>query len=281
MASAMATSRAIAAACLAALLLFAGCGTTGPQLSGSQEGTAAGGAASPRSEEALRDRVLAGVGEDFRRGTHAGPRGFGLCIRLGMRRALDRATLLRLLLVARRPDGAAYGAQALNELAVPVGDACGGRRFVPELTAAGAVLHGARMVDSKAHRIGLEYGPYIGVSCRHAPSTDCDRVGIDLVLRRTARSVSAVVAGRAVRLVTPGPVPHDAGANGRDWGGFIDGVGFRRESSPFYIPAGGFAPGRLAGNPPIYLTVRIAVAYRGGRRERIAIPSVFLSPGFG
>ncbi len=277
----MATSRAIAAASLAALFFLAGCGSTGPQVSGSQEGTAAGGTGTPRSEEVLRDRILAGVGEDFRRGTQAGPRGFGLCIRLGMRRALDRATLLRLLLVVRRPDGAAYGAQALNELAVPVGDACGGRRFVPELTAAGAVLRGARMVDSRAHRIGLEYGPYIGVSCRHAPNADCDRVGIDLVLRRTARSVSAVVAGRVVRLVTPGPVPHDADAAGRDWGGFIDGVGFRRESSPFYIPVGGYAPGHWAGNPPVYLPVRIAIAYSGGRRDRIAIPSVFLSPGFG
>jgi hypothetical protein len=246
-------------------------------------GGLAGCAASRQSlsEEVLRGKVVTGVGEDFRRGTHAGPPGFGLCIRLGISRALDRQTLLRLLGVAHRPYGAAYAARALNQLAVPVGDACGGRRFVPELTTAGSVLHGARMVDSRAHRIGLEYGPYAGVSCRRPVSTACDRIGFDLVLRREARSVTATMAGRPIRLVTPGPIPHDAGAAGRDWGGFLGDVGFDREESPFYLPLGRRPPGRWAGEPPVYVPVRILVTYPGGRRDRIAVPSVFLSPGFG
>jgi hypothetical protein len=198
-----------------------------------------------------------------------------------MLRALDRQTLLRLLLAARRPHGAAYASQALNRLAVPVGDACGGRRFVPELTAAGSVLRESRMVDSRAHRLGLEYGPYVGVACRHDPDTACDRVGFDLVLRRAARSVKASVAGRAIHLVTPGPVPHDAGAVGRDWGGFLGDAGLRRESSPFHIPVDRFEPGRWAGKPPVHLPVRITIIYPGGGHDRIAIPAVSLSPGFG
>jgi hypothetical protein len=237
--------------------------------------------AGPLSEEILRDKVVTGVGEDFRTGTHAGPKGFGLCIRLGMRRALDRTTLQRLLSVSRRPGGTAYAAQALNDLAVPIGDACGGRQFVPELIHAAAALRGARIVDSRAHRLGLEYGPYIGVSCPRANNISCDRIGLDLVLRRQARSVSAEVAGRRIRLVTPGPVPHDAGAVGRDWGGFLDHVGLQREGSPFYVQPIGRGAARWGGQPPVYLPVRIRITYPGGRRETLAIPPVFLSPGFG
>jgi hypothetical protein len=256
------------AAALAALCLLAGlagCAATAGRL----------------SEEVLRGKIVTGVGEDFRSGTHAGPEGFGLCIRLGMRRALDKTTMQRLLAVSRRPDGRAYAAQALNDLAVPIGDACGGRQFVPELTHAAAALRGARIVDSRAHRLGLEYGPYIGVACRHAGHTGCDRIGFDLVLRRQARSVSAEVAGRPFPLVTPGPVPHDAGAAGRDWGGYLENVGLNREGSPFYIQPVGRVPDRWGGQPPVYLPVRLHITYPGGRRETLAIPPVFLSPGFG
>jgi hypothetical protein len=233
------------------------------------------------SEEVLRGKVVTGVGEDFRDGTHAGPKGFGLCMRLGMRRVLDKPVLQRLLSVSRRPRGTAFAARALNDLAVPVGDACGGRQFVPELTHAAAALHGARIVDTRAHRLGLEYGPYIGVSCPRASRISCDRIGFDLVLRRQARSVYAEIAGRPIRLVTPGPVPHDADAVGRDWGGYLADVGLQREGSPFYIQPVSKTYGVWAGEPPVYLPVRIVITYPGGRREALKIPPVFLSPGFG
>lgn len=237
--------------------------------------------AGPLSEEVLRGKVVTGVGEDFRGGTHAGPQGFGLCMRLGMRRALDKPVLQRLLSVSRRPRGTAFAAGALNDLAVPVGDACGGRQFVPELTHAAAALRGARIVDTRAHKLGLEYGPYIGVSCHRASRVSCDRIGFDLVLRRQARSVYAEVAGRPIRLVTPGPVPHDADAVGRDWGGYLENVGLQREGSPFYIQPVSKTYGVWAGEPPVYLPVKIVVTYPGGRRETLKIPPAFLSPGFG
>jgi hypothetical protein len=234
------------AAALVALCLLgglAGCGDSEDRGDGEAPVNAG-----PQSEEVLRSKVVTGVGEDFRGGTHAGPRGYGICIRLGIGHALDRATLLRLLSVSRRPGGSAFAAQALNDLAVPIGDACGGRQFIPQLTHAAAALRGSRLVDSRAHRIGLEYGPYLGVSCPRPSRIACDRVGLDLVLRRDARSVVATVAGRRLRLVTPGPIPHDAGAVGRDWGGYLEDVGLRREGSPFHIPPGGRPPDRWGGS---------------------------------
>jgi hypothetical protein len=267
------------AAALVALCLLgglAGCGDSEDRGDGEAPVNAG-----PQSEEVLRSKVVTGVGEDFRGGTHAGPRGYGICIRLGIGHALDRATLLRLLSVSRRPGGSAFAAQALNDLAVPIGDACGGRQFVPQLTHAAAALRGSRLVDSRAHRIGLEYGPYLGVSCPRPSRIACDRVGLDLVLRRDARSVVATVAGRRLRLVTPGPIPHDAGAVGRDWGGYLEDVGLRREGSPFHIPPGGRPPDRWGGQPPVYLPMRVAIVYPGGRRETLRMPPVFLSPGFG
>jgi len=255
-------------------LLLAGCG-------GSSTVADAPKNAGPQSEEVLRSKIVTGVGEDFRNGTHAGPEGYGICIRLGMSHALDRATLLRLLSVSRRPRGTAFAARALSVIAVPIGDACGGRQFVPELIHAAAALRGARLVDFHAHRFGLEYGPYLGISCPRPSRIACDRIGIDLVLRRQARSVAATIARRRIQLVTPGPVPHDADAVGRDWGGFLEDVGLGREGSPFHIPPSGRAPARWGGEPPVYLPMRVEIVYPGGRRETLRMPPVFLSPGFG
>jgi hypothetical protein len=259
------------------VLVLAGCGGSGRTPTAAEAPPNAG----PQSEEVLRSKIVTGVGEDFRGGTQAGPKGYGICIRAGIGRALDRATLRRLLTVSRRSRGAAFAAQALNAIAVLIGGACGGRRFVPELVHAAAALRGARLVDSRAHRLGLEYGPYLGISCPRPSRRACDRIGIDLVLRRQARSVAAIVARRRVQLVTPGPIPHDAGAVGRDWGGFLEDVGLGREGSPFHIPPGGRSPDRWGGQPPVYLPMRVAIVYPGGRRETLRMPPVFLSPGFG
>jgi hypothetical protein len=229
----------------------------------------------------LRDKVLRGVAADYRAGTGVGPRRFGLCLRLGLRRALTGAQLDRLAAVYRRPSGRPFVAQALNRLAVPVGDSCGGRQFVPEMIAASAGFGKVDLGELRSPRPGVAYGPYIGVSCAQANSTGCDRVGFDLVLRRRAVAVAASVAGRSIHLTSPGPVPHNADAGGRDWGGFLGDVGLGREGSPFRIPANGRARGAWAGQPPVYLPVRVVATYPDGRRAAFVFPRVFLSPGFG
>jgi hypothetical protein len=229
----------------------------------------------------LRDKILRGVAADYKAGTGVGPRRFGLCLRLGLRRALTGAQLDSLAAVYRRPSGRQFVAQALNRLAAPVGDSCGGRQFVPEMIAASTGFAKVDLSELRVRRPGIVYGPYMGVSCPRANSTGCDRVGFDLVLRRRAVAVAASVVGHSIHLISPGPVPHNAGADGRDWGGYFDDVGLSRKGSPFRIPANGRARGVWAGQPAVYLPVRVVATYPDGRRVAFVFPRVFLSPGFG
>jgi hypothetical protein len=231
----------------------------------------------------LRDKILRGVAIDYKAGTGVGPRRFGLCLRLGLRRALTGPQLDSLAALYRRPSGRQFVAPALNRIAAPVGDRCGGRQFVPELVAASAGFAKVDLDELQARRPGAVYGPYIGVSCPQASSSSCDRVGFDLVLRRRAVAVTASVAGRSIHLISPGPVPHDADARGRDWGGYLSNVGLSRRGSPFRIPVSGWARGMgiWAGQPPVYLPVRLSAIYPNGRRVAFVFPRVVLSPGFG
>jgi hypothetical protein len=228
----------------------------------------------------LRDKILRGVAADYKAGTGVGPRRFGLCLRLGLRRALTGAQLDSLAAVYRRPSGRQFVAQALNRLAAPVGDSCGGRQFVPKMIAASTGFAKVDLSELRFRRPGIVSGPYMGVSCPRANSTGCDRVGFDLVLRRRAVGVAASVVGHSIHLISPGPVPHNAGADGRDWGGYFDDVGLSRKGSPFRIPANGRARGVWVGQPAVYLPVRVVATYPDGRRVAFVFPRVFLSPGF-
>src|SRR6478735_6562937 len=130
----------ILALCALAALLQ-GCGGGAESTAGSEAGGQPGrtpAAAAIRvpplrdraiSAEHLRRAVLRGLGRDYLSGTQVGPPGFGLCLQRGLRRVLDERTLRSLALVYRRPAGQQFTAQALADLAVPIGDRCGGRRF--------------------------------------------------------------------------------------------------------------------------------------------------------
>jgi hypothetical protein len=182
-----------------------------------------------------------------------------------------------LLALVRREGDRRFASQALNELMAPVAERCGGRRYVPELIAAAEPLVGVRIVEPRARRLGLSYGPYIGVACPRANLTGCDRIGFDFVLRKEAVAATASIAGRPVRLFTPGL--HD-GVRGKDWAGYMNDVGLNREGSPFEIPGSG--PTRhWDGDPSVYLPVRIVASYPSGRQETIELSRVRLSPGFG
>jgi hypothetical protein len=229
----------------------------------------------------MRDKVVLGLAQDFRAGTHAGPVRYGLCVRLGMRRALTREQLDRLVAVYRRPDGQQFAAQALNALAAPVGAECGGAKYVPELVTASAALGGdypLSRLGIATRRLGITYGPYLGVTCHQVGSTRCDSVGIDVVLRRDARAVTVRVGGRRLALRTPGL---HSGEAGRDWVGYLNRVGLGRPGSPFRIPTNGRNAVTWAGSPAVYLPVRLEISYPDETTVAGALPRVFLSPGWG
>jgi hypothetical protein len=274
--------RRLAFAPLLFLLAFGvGCGSSGSEAPAPASGSSAPLSSAATDFNRMRDKVVLGLATDFRGGTHAGPKGFGLCVRLGVRRALTRAQLSRIVSVYRRPGGQAFAAQALNAMAAPIGAECGGAKFVPELIGAAEALGGdypLSRLGIAARRLGIGYRPYLGVRCRRPGATGCDEVGIDLVLHREAASVTAWVGGRRVRMRTPGL--HN-GVVGRDWVGYLGRVGFDRPGSPFHIDANGRNRGTWAGSPPVYLPVRLAIGYPDESRVLGTVPRVFLSPGWG
>ena len=95
------------------------------------------GAAQPEVAD-VRDDVLAGARDDFRH-TEGVPREFVDCFLPELRRALDPHSL-EWLGAIRAEYGQPAAARALNGLAAPIGDRCGGRWQVPQLTGAAGGL---------------------------------------------------------------------------------------------------------------------------------------------
>jgi|SRR5215210_3357404 len=90
-----------------------------------------------------RERVLEGARQDFEVAVE-GPEGFETCFISRFSRELTRKRLVRLAGV-HATEGEPAAARALNGLGVPVGDACGGRRWVPQLTEAATGLRAAAL----------------------------------------------------------------------------------------------------------------------------------------
>lgn len=230
------------------------------------------------SVDAVRSAVLRGAARDFAQGTGAGGPAFEACVRRLLGRALDRPTIARLEGVYRRPGGQPFTAQALNALASPLAARCGHRTFVPELVEASRGLRAGESAGLAVRKLGIVYGPYLGVRCRRADRVNCDRVGIDVVFSAAARRVTAAVAGNRVRLRTPGL---HSGARHRDWVGTFENAGLSRPGSPFHVHGHGPHGLAWAGSPPVYVPVELRVAFADGRTVEALVPKVFLSPGWG
>lgn len=179
-----------------------------------------------------------------------------------------------------REHGQAFAAQKLNALAAPAGDACGGRRYVPELVEASKSLHLDVSAGKGSGRLTIQYGPDIGVACRQANSVRCNRLGFDVVLKMPAIKVTVSIAGRPIHVVTPGPTPHQAGARRRDWGGFLQDAGFTRSGSPLYVHTQG-SRDYWAGEPPVQADIRITATYASGRSVSETFRGVNLRAGWG
>jgi hypothetical protein len=95
------------------------------------------GAAQREAVEA-RDDVIAGARDDFRHTEGVQPE-FAYCFLTELRRALDRRSL-EWLAAIRADYGQATAARTLNGFAAPIGDRCGERWQVPQLTGAAGGL---------------------------------------------------------------------------------------------------------------------------------------------
>jgi hypothetical protein len=232
----------------------------------------------PSRLERLRAAVLSGAREDFAAGTGAGGPAFEACVLGRLEEALDRPALERLVGVRRRPGGQQFAAQALNALAAPLAARCGHRFYVPKLVEASRGLRGRVPSEAAAKRLGVVYGPYLGIRCRRANRIGCDRVGIDVVFSARAKRVTAVVGGRRLRLRTPGL---HSGVRGRDWVGTLERAGLSRRGSPLRVEAYGPGDTAWAGNPARYVRVELQVDFADRSRARAVFPAVFLSPGWG
>jgi len=93
---------------------------------------------SPTAAEQVRARIIEGARRDFQAAAGIHP-GFADCFIPRFTRELTRERLAELA-ATYRADGEAEAAQALNSLGVRSGDACGGRRWVPQLSEAAAGL---------------------------------------------------------------------------------------------------------------------------------------------
>jgi hypothetical protein len=93
----------------------------------------------------VRRDVIGGARLDFRSAVRrpASPRRFADCFLSRFERELTRARLGKLVALYMT-EGSPLAAQALNGLGVPVGDACGGRRWVPQLIRAASGLRADR-----------------------------------------------------------------------------------------------------------------------------------------
>jgi len=213
----------------------------------------------------VRDAVVHGAGADFAMGTGIGGPPFEACVKGLLREALDGPTIADLVAVYRRPDGGAYAAQALNALAAPLAARCGHRYWVPELVEAARGLHSAAPIGAALKKLGVTYGPYLGMRCSRYGYGRCERVGIDVVFGHAATRVVAIAGSEAIRLRTPGRhngVPH------HDWVGIFTGADFPRRSHD-------------RDQVLVYVPVQLRVRFATGRRARAVFPHVLLSPGWG
>jgi hypothetical protein len=228
--------------------------------------------------ERVRGAVLKGAAKDFAQGTGIGGPVFESCFRGLLGKALDQPTIARLVQVYRRRDGQQFAAQALNAIASPLGAKCGRRSYVPELVEASRGLRGGKPAELGVRRLGVTYGPYLGVRCHRTGRLGCDRVGIDVVFSTAVTSVTAVVGARRLRLRTPGM---HSGIRYRDWVGTFTRAGMGRPESPFHVRSYGRGHTMWTGSPPTYVPVELQVVFADGRTAKALFPSVFLSPGWG
>jgi hypothetical protein len=229
-------------------------------------GSGSAGGARPGYFAGVRDSIMRGVDRDFARSTGIASLSFQVCFEGKMREALDPPTISGLAAAYRRPGGPAYAAQLLNSIASPLAARCGHRSWVPELTGAARGLARSHATGAGVGRLGITYGPYIGIRCDYHHRHRCEKVGIDLVLRRASTSVTAIAGSQTIHLRTPGL--HD-GVREHDWVGTFTHAGLLPDR-----------PYELKGEP-IYTRLELRVEFADGSSRAATLPHALISPGWG
>jgi hypothetical protein len=133
---------AVGASLTAFALGIAGCNGDEPAGNGANDATPARSGSLGTAWKLTRATVIEGARRDFDSAVE-GPRGFASCFTSRFRRTLTRGRIAELAAIHAR-EGEPAAARALNDLGAPDGDACGGRRWVPQLTEAATGLRPER-----------------------------------------------------------------------------------------------------------------------------------------
>ena len=83
------------------------------------------------------------------------------------------------------------------------------------------------------------------------------------------------IPGRLIFLTTTGL--HN-GVEGKDWVGDLVPAGLARKGNPLYL---GSSDARWAGDPPVYVPIRMTATYADGSRRSTTLPRVLLHAGWG
>jgi hypothetical protein len=139
-------------------------------------------------------------------------------------------------------------------------------------------LSGSEYVFEPSSRL-LSQPPYMGVHCPVANSIACDQVGLAIMLKRSARSVVALIDGRPLKMNRVGDVIDSPPAPRKEFDGYLQPAGIRSKMRVHPAPGSDFwAPDARYPSPTA--TVRLLIDYGGGRRvsTRLRVP---LSAGWG
>jgi hypothetical protein len=136
---------------------------------------------------------------------------------------------------------------------------CAGVSLAVLLAACGVAHDGGDLAGAGAHRLGAGALPYLGVSCPLGNLITCDRVGVGVVLRQPAVSVTVRLAGRTVVLRPPTDDRSDL------WLGYLDHAGLRH--GPLAVKARG---DYWYGEPLVTPHVVMTVFFPDGTRKVLA-----------
>ena len=120
----------------------------------------------------------------------------------------------------------------------------------------------------------LERAPYMGVACPTPNSIACDRVGLAVWLEKRATRLTVSIAGREVRMRSPGQF---VAGKGRGWEGYLHPAGLIDGPLKVEPDAG---PNRWIGRRSVSAPVSVTAHYSDGSSETSTV-RVYLHPGWG